>query len=96
MKVKVTKMNLGAEAVRKAAKDPLLGVFISEADVADIPDEQSVWIDTKHIVAIFDPLPGNMGQGSFTVQLDRSDGKTIDWYIKNDCYDGLLNAWMNE
>ena len=59
----------------------------------DIPDEHEIWIDTKHITQIDTILPEKLSAGAFHV---RMDDRTEALRVRNDYYDKLLKAWLDD
>lgn len=90
-KVKVIKMNFTSKLKEAASKEPFLELILQTAgaDLAKLPDEQEIWINTEYIAEIESEIPNELGSGAFTVTM--ADGK--NYYIKNTCYDDLLRAW---
>ena len=96
MKVKVKKMNFSKKLQETVSKS-IFGSMLQDmgADLKNLPEEQTITLDTKYIVEIDEPLEGELGSGAFTVKLAIANESNPCIYIKNECYDELYNVWIH-
>ena len=93
MLIKVIKKNF-TQKLKEAMDDSMFGIFAKSfgADIANLPEEQEIYLDTQYIVEIDSPLPENLGAGAFTVKLAIAGDKNPCVYIKNECFEELVKA----
>ena len=93
MLVKVIKKNF-TQKLKEAMDDSMFGIFAKSfgADIANLPEEQEIYLDTQYIVEIDSPLPENLGAGAFTVKLAIAGDKNPCVYVKNEFFEELVKA----
>ena len=93
MLIKVIKKNF-TQKLKEAMDDSMFGIFAKSfgADIANLPEEQEIYLDTQYIVEIDSPLPENLGAGAFTVKLAIAGDKNPCVYVKNECFDELVKV----
>ena len=93
MLIKVIKKNF-AQKLKEAMDDSMFGIFAKSfgADIANLPEEQEIYLDTQYIVEIDSPLPEEFGAGAFTVKLAIAGDKNPCVYVKNEYFDELVKA----
>ena len=96
MKIRVTQKNFSKEAKEVIERDPKTRILASILGITvdDLPDEQPVWIDTKSIVAIYEPVGKMLEYGVILVKVSVGGCKAEDFYLKNDeDFEKLAVAW---
>ena len=93
MLVKVIKKNF-TQKLKEAMDDSMFGIFAKSfgADIANLPEEQEIYLDTQYIVEIDSPLPEEFGGGAFTVKLAIAGDKNPCVYVKNEFFEELVKA----
>ena len=93
MLVKVIKKNF-TQKLKEALDDSMFGIFAKsfDADIANLPEEQEIYLDTQYIVEIDSPLPEEFGAGAFTVKLAIAGDKNPCVYVKNEFFEELVKA----
>ena len=93
MLVKVIKKNF-TQKLKEAMDGSAFGILAKSlgADIANLPEEQEIYLDTQYIVEIDSPLPEEFGDGAFTVKLAIAGDKNPCVYIKNECFEELIKA----
>ena len=93
MLIKVIKKNF-TQKLKEAMDDSMFGIFAKSfgADIANLPEEQEIYLDTQYIVEIDSPLPEEFGGGAFAVKLAIASDKNPCVYIKNECFEELVKA----
>ena len=93
MLIKVIKKNF-TQKLKEAMDDSMFGIFAKSfgADIANLPEEQEIYLDTQYIVEIDSPLPEDFGGGAFAVKLAITGDKNPCVYVKNECFDELVKA----
>ena len=93
MLIKVIKKNF-TQKLKEALDDSMFGIFAKsfDADIANLPEEQEIYLDTQYIVEIDSPLPEEFGAGAFTVKLAIAGDKNPCVYVKNECFDELVKT----
>ena len=93
MLIKVIKKNF-TQKLKEAMDDSMFGIFAKSfgADIANLPEEQEIYLDTQYIVEIDSPLPEEFSDGAFTVKLAIADDKNPCVYVKNEFFEELVKA----
>ena len=93
MLIKVIKKNF-TQKLKEAMDDSMFGIFAKSfgADIANLPEEQEIYLDTQYIVEIDSPLPEEFGGGAFTVKLAIAGDKNPCVYVKNEFFEELVKA----
>ena len=91
MLIKVIKKNF-TQKLKEAMDDSMFGIFAKSfgADIANLPEEQEIYLDTQYIVEIDSPLPEEFGDGAFTVKLAIAGDKNPCVYVKNEFFEELV------
>ena len=65
--------------------------------IADIPDENLLWVNTDHVVAASAPIKTmETGEVVFRIYFDHPDRKDNPIWIKGDDYKRFILAWAGE
>jgi len=65
--------------------------------IADIPDENLLWVNTDHVVAASAPFKADeTGEVVFRIYFDHPDRKDNPIWIKGDDYKRFILAWAGE
>lgn len=93
MLIKVIKKNF-TQKLKEAMDDSMFGIFAKSfgADIANLPEEQEIYLDTQYIVEIDSPLPEEFGGGAFAVKLAIAGDKKPCVYVKNEFFEELVKA----
>ena len=93
MLIKVIKKNF-TQKLKEAMDDSMFGIFAKSfgADIANLPEEQEIYLDTQYIVEIDSSLPEEFGGGAFAVKLAIAGDKNPCVYVKNEFFEELVKA----
>ena len=93
MLIKVIKKNF-TQKLKEAMDDSMFGIFAKSfgANIANLPEEQEIYLDTQYIVEIDSPLPEEFGGGAFAVKLAIAGDKNPCVYVKNEFFEELVKA----
>jgi hypothetical protein len=65
--------------------------------IADVPDENLLWVNTDHVVAASAPIKAaETGEVVFRIYFDHPDRKDNPIWIKGDDYKRFILAWAGE
>lgn len=65
--------------------------------IADVPDENLLWVNTDHVVAASAPIKAaETGEVVFCIYFDHPDRKDNPIWIKGDDYKRFILAWAGE
>lgn len=65
--------------------------------IADVPDENLLWVNTDHVVAASAPIKATeTGEVVFRIYFDHPDRKDNPIWIKGDDYKRFILAWAGE
>ena len=65
--------------------------------IADVPDENLLWVNTDHVVAASSPIKlAEIGEVVFRIYFDHPDRKDNPIWIKGDDYKRFILAWAGE
>ena len=65
--------------------------------IADVPDENLLWVNTDHVVAASAPIKAaETGEVVFRIYFDYPDRKDNPIWIKGDDYKRFILAWAGE
>lgn len=65
--------------------------------IADVPDENLLWVNTDHVVAASAPITTlETGEVVFRIYFDHPDRKDNPIWIKGDDYKRFILAWAGE
>ena len=65
--------------------------------IADVPDENLLWVNTDHVVAASAPIKVmETGEVVFRIYFDHPDRKNNPIWIKGDDYKRFILAWAGE
>lgn len=65
--------------------------------IADVPDEQLLWVNTDHVVAASAPVKAaETGDVVFRIYFDHPDRKDNPIWIKGEDYKRFILAWAGE
>jgi hypothetical protein len=105
-KIKLTKMNFTDMMNEKIDDMGIEGLFMStllggkeklKETIADIPNEQDIWVNSDYIVAVTEPVKvAGTDTICFGIIFSHPSEKEKITWIKGEQYDAFIKAWLSK